>query len=668
MKTCIVTPDLVGPIKNGGIGTHSLFLSKFLRTELGHDVTILYTLRLKRPQQKWREIYRRQWNLTLVDLADVTPAKQPPERFAFGGLARSRLIYDWLKTQSFDRVYFQDWRADGFVAIQAKRTGQAFAHTQLSVTLHGPTAWSRHGMQSYSDAWTDDLAQDYMERYCAEHADAVIAPSQYMLDWATNQGWQLAPPRVLPLLVEVPPAGPAVPPDGRHLIFFGRLETRKGLELFLRALTHLAPHWRARDTRLRVTFLGRPHLVHDQPADEVIRAALEPLRDCYEYQLETACGQPEALQFLINHPTALVVIPSLVDNSPYAVIECLHLQVNFIAAAVGGIPELVADSDCLFAPTVPALCAKLRERWQSPAPPPRPRHTLTAARAAWRQFHEAAPVPPPPRQEPLVTVCMPHHNHGRYLPQTLAALAAQTYPRLEVIVVDDGSTDAASQQVFQTMERQSAGGRRFLRQAQTGPAAARNLAAQHATGEWLIFVDADNLPTPAMVERLVHGCLTAGVDCLTCHHLAFRDAVGQWAYRVNSLGPCLELAMYENVLGDANLIVRRAVFEKLGGFCGDHEAGYEDWEFLLRLIAHHYTLDVIPEVLFYYRHQPAGRARTVNRYLSHLRALHPVLQKLDPWQQRFLENAIGAHHRHRRPPPRPAKSVWEKLRPSRRGQ
>src|SRR5689334_9252898 len=102
------------------------------------------------------------------------------------------------------------------------------------------------------------------------------------------------------------------------------------------------------------------------------------------------------------------------------------------------------------------------------------------------------------KNELRASVVIPARNAARTLPATLAALRGQTYPadRLEVIVVDDGSADA-------TGEVAAAGGARVLRQAPAGPAAARNRGAAAATGEIILFTDADCTPAPTWVERML---------------------------------------------------------------------------------------------------------------------------------------------------------------------
>ena len=279
MKTGIVTSDLVGPIKNGGIGTHCYYLAKFLRRELGHEVTILFTASIPEESLRpWRKRYSKEWGIRLISLKETIRDPYPKQSPPYPILRRSRQVYDWLKQQDFDYCHFEDWQPEGFMAIQAKRTGQAFARTKLIFGLHGNPEWSRDGMLAYEDNWTLGLTHEYMDRYCAEHADLLLSPSQHMFEWAQTHHWTLQPNRrVIPYLFELPFEPHPKPFARQHLIFFGRLETRKGLVVFVKALRALAPHLKDRREPLRVTFLGRNYFVGKQPAAEYLQAAMAPL-------------------------------------------------------------------------------------------------------------------------------------------------------------------------------------------------------------------------------------------------------------------------------------------------------------------------------------------------------------------------------------------------------
>src|SRR5665213_1596307 len=100
---------------------------------------------------------------------------------------------------------------------------------------------------------------------------------------------------------------------------------------------------------------------------------------------------------------------------------------------------------------------------------------------------------------PTVTVAVSHYNLGRFLPETLASLAAQTCTDLEVMVIDDGSTCENSLRVWDEQKRLYPQFR-FINQSNVGLGAVRNRALEEAKGEFFIPVDADNIAAPDMVE------------------------------------------------------------------------------------------------------------------------------------------------------------------------
>jgi glycosyltransferase involved in cell wall biosynthesis len=112
---------------------------------------------------------------------------------------------------------------------------------------------------------------------------------------------------------------------------------------------------------------------------------------------------------------------------------------------------------------------------------------------------------------PLVSVIVPCFNHGRYLPDCLAALRAQTWPEVEILVVDDASTEPDTLEVLDELER--AGDARLLRLATNGgPSHARNAALDLVRGRYILPVDADNLLIEDAIERLVEQLTEASMD------------------------------------------------------------------------------------------------------------------------------------------------------------
>lgn len=186
----------------------------------------------------------------------------------------------------------------------------------------------------------------------------------------------------------------------------------------------------------------------------------------------------------------------------------------------------------------------------------------------------------------LVTVIIPCFNYGRYLRQCVESLLRQSYRQWECIIVDDGSTDdtpAICAELANTEPRVH-----IFRQANAGLSAARNAGIRRAAGEFVQFLDADDL---LQSEKLAaHAGYLRGhpaVD-IVAGDAAFVDESAEgspraWTpRRVEGEGAAaLHTLVYENSLMVHCPLVRRRVFESVGMF-DENLRGHEDWEFWLR--------------------------------------------------------------------------------------
>lgn len=612
---CIVTPDAIGPVKNGGIGTHCYFLARHL-AQRGHAVDLLLTIPVGNAEaRRWREWYAER-GVTLRFLQEFPDLPYPVSMSR--DLQISLKVREALRDSSYAQIHFQDWRAHGFHCIQAKRTLGAFAATRLTVTAHSPTEWVLEGMESWNPHSTEGTRVMWCERYCVEHCDTLVSPSRYMLEWLRQRGWKTPEDsRVVPNICDVADLDCApYLPDRATVAFFGRLETRKGLLLFCAALQKLSPS--ARKKIRKILFVGKPGLCGGQPAAARIAAAMESLGMPYEVH---DALDAFAAQALLRESKALIVIPSLMDNLPYAVVECVCRRMPVIAAAVGGIPEILPPAQC-FSPDAGSLAACL-ERIATegfPSTPDGVPYSAQRARSGWDDV-AALPTPRPAimsvESPPLISVCVAHYNHGKYLDAAVRALARQTYDNFEVIVTDDGSTDRRSQEVFEQLQTTCDSRFRFFRKKNEGLGATRNFCVRQARGDYLVFYDSDNIALPYMLDAMARGMPRSGCDALTCHFRAFAaDAAGENPsplYGYAPMGPDLATGMLENVFGDANFIIRKSVFDALGGFV-ETRHGCEDWEFLARLSLAGYSQDVLPDPLFWYRHTGDGLRSTMSLY------------------------------------------------------
>lgn len=638
---CIVSPDFVGPMNNGGIGTHCYWLAKDLRGA-GHNVTVIYTGVV---ENKNAEYWKRHYSKEGIIFESAMQWPDPSWPMYGGGwyTDASMKVYNYLKNKRFDFVHFQEWQANGYLSIQAKRTGAALQDTILTVTMHSSSQWIREGMLRWPDDPRHELVLDYCERYCCEHADILISPSRHMFQWALNKKWMLSKNRyIIPYCYkkEVEAAIPG-PPDPSHLIFFGRLETRKGLEIFIEALRIVLAKKNGKFKK--VSFLGKHNFVTTGKSVDYIKA-FKKNYPALEIFVEIGFDTFEAMEY-IKKSAGVVVMPSLVDNYPYTVIECIQNKVHFLAANTGGIPEMVNTEERLFEPQSNILADKLLNIDSIISKNVSYNYSPELARSQWLELHKQNPSAVDSEiEKPSVSVCIPYYNHGQYLPDLLESLKKSDYPNFEIILVDDGSTDESSKTVFDTIKNKfGTDGWKFLKKENGGPGQARNFAVTAATGDLIVFIDADNVATPEMISQMVKGILTSGVDCLTCHHKAFFGDIASKApiYSYTPVGACVEAGLFFNVFGDTNLIIKKKVFEELSGFGEEKGIGFEDYEFLARICLRGYTLDVIPEPLFWYRHLNDSYDRITNKYRNQ-QSIVEVYKKEGPESLRFLWNNVAA--------------------------
>jgi len=265
----------------------------------------------------------------------------------------------------------------------------------------------------------------------------------------------------------------------------------------------------------------------------------------------------------------------------------------------------------------------------------------------WLDLLDPRPRPPAATPLPSVSVCVAYFEKADFLAEALASLAAQSVAPHEVIVVDDGSTSAeAARAISAARARYEPAGWKFLRKENQGPAAARNVATRTASGDAVLFCDADNRFHPEMLAELALAFAASGADCVTCGFRAFRDPTADRpddpGYLFMPLGGCMELAALENVLGDTNFIVKREVFLRRGGFRESNRTGSEDWEFLFELAQDGGRIEVLPKVLFEYRILPGGYARKHTELVAAEVSLAPFLGTASPLWRRLWTFLAGS--------------------------
>lgn len=210
---------------------------------------------------------------------------------------------------------------------------------------------------------------------------------------------------------------------------------------------------------------------------------------------------------------------------------------------------------------------------------------------------------------PGLSVIVPAYNKRDVLAETLAALEGQDVPGgYEVIVVDDGSTDGTLEWLHEQVGSVRAGApspyrSTFLSQANLGAGAARNAGAEQASGQVLLFLDADIVATPGLIEAhwMAHQRHPRAI--VVGRIQPWPEAGGGPAYQVfaasSDLGPTERLLTYGFGVTQ-NLSISMGEFRALGGFQGDFP--WEDVEFAYRAHCSGLPLIYQPDALGYHNH------------------------------------------------------------------
>ena len=208
-----------------------------------------------------------------------------------------------------------------------------------------------------------------------------------------------------------------------------------------------------------------------------------------------------------------------------------------------------------------------------------------------------------------VSVVIPCFNSGETIRQTVASVHAQTWPKVEIIVVDDGSTDPITIATLDALASI-----RLVRQQNAGLPAARNAGFRAASGAYYLPLDADDWLEPDAIERLVTGLREDPSADFACACIQLEgEAKGTLVKSFNFFEQ-----LFLNQIPYC-LLLPRSVVDSVGGYDESMRDGYEDWEFNIRLGAQGYDAHVVPLPLLHYRVRKSGML------ISKSNRLHGVL-------------------------------------------
>lgn len=518
---------------------------------------------------------------------------------------------------TFDVIEFPDFGAEGWFCFRARRTRGAYPGAVLALRAHMPiflcdrlNQCVRRGRRS--------ATMEFMERECFELADVVISPSAALRDELARRSVRMQRCEVVPNPMQLPPPHSTTTQRGPTIVVPGRLEWRKGTDVAVRAAIELLDAGR----RFTLVLAGRD--TKTGPLDTSMRAYLESLLDSRDdarisesIRFAGSLGRGELDALLAR--SAGAVFASRWENLPYAVAEAMAAGTPVVVSDTGGMRELVGNAGRVvpsedieqLASSMAAMldaCAddagKGRDRVAALMAPP------AIVRASLDAWQRATPRIVPLATSARVSAVVPLFELGEFLPETLDALAKQTRPLDEVLVVDDASRDEPTVKLLAKLERTGWPGLRVrVRRLEhnAGPAAARNAGVRACDAELVFAVDADDVPDRAIVERLCEALERNPESAFaTGMHARFHGTPGTLESGWTPIGlDAAQLLAWNTGGGGCGLVLRRSALDAVGGW-DETVPGYEDWDLCCRLALASYPAELVPEFLLWRRLRDDG--------------------------------------------------------------
>jgi glycogen(starch) synthase len=614
----------VAPFGGGGIGTYVSEAARALAPVA--DVTVITT-------DAHRSAYER-----LARAGDPMPETA---RFLFAPEPRSwevgetdgvlsvwsarafEAVCDAFPDGGPDLVEFPDYLGEGFATAQARICGDPrVARTTICVRAYTTGEMTEVLDGSLGEEWGQSVAHE-IERYALAQADHFVWPGGDVL--GTYERF-FGTGRVAPAVRVRHPlfAGAERAPEPREadgflrLLFVGRLERRKGVLDLARALTAID------SDRLRLTFVGGD-------------TTTAPLGQSMRAMLDVMLGGDPRVEFLDQVPRGrlpdlyerhdAVVMPSLWECWPAVGLEALERNRPVLATPTGGLAEIAQPgrSGWLTRETGPEA---LIEAIEALLERPTDAAELAAAgspRAVLAELTDADEIrdgyltlaaearPEPARltsERPLVSIVVPYYRLEEFVEQALRSVAAQTYSRIETIVVNDGSLRERDRLILDLADRYGA---KVITQVNSGLGSARNAGIVQSSGRYVMFLDADNVLRPTFIERCVEvlerhpefAYVTAWARYIDERGESWRGSQGEY----RPLGNWTPLVHRRNVAGDAAAVFRRSVFDRLT--YSDELTSFEDWALYREMHERGLIGTVIPKRLLEYRVRATSMLREI---------------------------------------------------------
>jgi glycosyltransferase involved in cell wall biosynthesis len=540
-----------------------------------------------------------------------------------------------------DFIEAQEYLAISYYVLQFKLLQYpAFVDIPVIVVLHSPAFlylyYNREGIFEFPNYWTGEL-----EISCIQAADHVVAPSAYIVQEIKKHiplnDSRISIVRNPYLLKELKGTVPGL--KRNRIIFYGKLSPQKGVfELF----EYFSKLWDS----------GRQYVLHVVGGTEkVYYPEMKTMGQLIEqrYAAYIRKGLAEfkgkvspAERDQVLREAHVILIPSLNDNLPYAAIEAMSLGKVVLASRQGGQAELITDgingflfdherpdsfrekleevlqlTDQQLADIGIAAAVSIRKALDYETVYAIKSKLLRVIATNYTQrsiFPFARPLAVPEvivetRRGGLLSVVIPYFNMGAYINDCVASVLQSDYQHLEIVIVNDGSTEPESIQALEKLKGQAK--IRIEDKANEGLAFTRNYGAEKANGQFLAFLDADDKVKPDYYSKAIN-------VLETYKNLSFAGCWVQYFGTKNDIWPTWNpeppYILLHNTVNSSALVYKKKSFLAAGQNIKKVDYGLEDYGSVISMLSSGHRGVVLPETLFQYRVRTDSMYRSLTRY------------------------------------------------------
>lgn len=638
MKYWLLTTEYP-PFYGGGISTYCYHTCSML-TEKGHEVTVF--INDKRVQSV--EIERKTEARIIRFNPDISNTDTFLGTNTHLSYAFAQLVKQFIGQEGKpDVIESQDYNGIGYFILQFKYCLEdVFRDIPIVVTMHSPSflylEYNEVPIYKAPNFWIGE-----MERFSIQAADLLISPSQYLIDELekrieiTNKNLHVLVNPYKYTHSETP-AGEAV--FGNGIAFYGKLSPQKGTFKILEAFRQL---W-DKGFKENFTMIGGQDIVfHPQgkTMGTIVKKEYKKYIERGLLKLKNEIAPADRASFLSTY--SIFLVPSIVDNLPYVVLELMSLGKIVIVSKQGGQSEIVSDNvdgfifnydePTSFESTIKKVLSltneqrievsersikKVQTEFEYENVYAQKIKLLNEVRSkskTEKKFpfirNKELSIPLSDQaytNKALLSVVIPYYNLGAYVDATIQSILKSSYEHMEVLIVNDGSTDPMSLEklnTYRTHERI-----KVIDKANTGLADTRNKAAEIATGSFLAFLDADDTVNPTYYEKAIDIlCAYSNVHFVGAWTKYMDKSTAVWP----TFNPEPPLLLVQNSINSSALIYKREAFLKGGKNDPDFKIGLEDYESIVHLKANGLNGVAIPTLLFNYRVRKNSMISGVNK-------------------------------------------------------